>query len=133
MNETAIVVDDDESVNESLSELLEAFGIKVVGKGFNGEDAVKLFSAKKPNYSLIDLSMPTHDGFFAIENIRKISKSAKIFVITGDVSTETKERIESLDLVGLIYKPFEIDSLLKILRSEEKHITKNPDKTGKNF
>lgn len=119
MNETAIVVDDDELANESLSALLEVSNIKVVGKGFDGKEALGLFSTQKPEYSLIDLSMPNFDGFFAIENIRKINKTSKIFVITGDTSTETKERLNKLDVNGIIYKPFEIKILLEILRSDK--------------
>lgn len=119
MNETAIVVDDDEFANESLSALLEVSNLKVVGNGFDGKEALDLFSTHKPEYSLIDLSMPNYDGFFAIENIRKINKTSKIFVITGDTSPETKEKVKKLGVNGIIYKPFEIKILLETMRSDK--------------
>jgi DNA-binding NarL/FixJ family response regulator len=119
MDETAIVIDDDKSGNELLSQLLEASGIKVVGKGYDGKEALELFSKYHPNYSLIDLFMPNFDGFFAIENIHKINPKAQLFVLTGDTTLETKKKLDNLEITGLVYKPYEINDLIEILRSNK--------------
>ena len=63
MTKTAIVIDDDELVNESLTNLLEIMEINVVGRGYDGKEAVDLFLKHAPDYSLIDLAMPIFDGF----------------------------------------------------------------------
>ena len=117
MDKTAIVVDDDELVNDSLKELLEVLDIIVLGQGYNGEEAVELFSKYHPDYSFIDLTMPSFDGFFAIENIFNINTDSEIIVVTGDTSRETKKKLEKLGITKIIYKPYEIKDLQKVMKS----------------
>ena len=117
MSETVIVIDDDEMINESLSELLEIMEIDVIGNGFDGKQAVDLFARHDPVYSLIDLNMPNFDGFFAIENILKINPNALVFAVTGDVSVNTREKLEKLGATGIIYKPFKISDMIDTLRA----------------
>ena len=119
MTETAIVIDDDELVNESLSSILEIMEIKVVGRGYDGKQAIDLYEKHNPDYTLIDLAMPNYDGFFAIENIRRLNKNARLFIVTGDTTSETKKKLENMKITGLIYKPYKINTLLEILRSSK--------------
>ena len=105
MNETAIVIDDDELVNESLTNLLEFMEIKVVGRGYDGMEAVNLYSKFNPDFSLIDISMPKYDGFYAIEKIQLISKNAKLFAITGDITGDTKKNYWILLFQALFTNP----------------------------
>ena len=116
MSEKAIVIEDDQMLNESLSELLELMGINVIGQGFDGEDAVRLFTKNSPDYSLVDLSMPKFDGFYALEQIRIQDPKAIVFVVTGDTTSETKKRLEKLNATGIIYKPFKIEDVVEKLR-----------------
>jgi two-component system OmpR family response regulator len=65
---TILLVEDDEETSESLRELLEEHGYRVV-QGKNGQDAQdKLRTCKRPDCILLDLWMPTKDGWtFASE------------------------------------------------------------------
>ena len=119
MSETAIVIEDDPSVNESLSELLEIMEIKVMGRGFDGKEGVELFNKYNPDYSFIDLSMPYFDGFYAIENIRKQNKDAKVFAVTGDVTLESKQKLVKLGVNGIIYKPYSLNVLLETIQKKD--------------
>ena len=96
MNETAIVIEDDEFGNETLSELLETYGIKVVVRGSNGKEAIDLFGKHNPPYSIIGLLKPNYDGFFAIKGIQKINKESQILVLTEDTSLESKKKLDYL-------------------------------------
>lgn len=117
MSENAIVIEDDEMINESLCELLEITGVDVVDRGYNGKDAVELFSKNKPDYTLVDLCMPEFDGIYALEEIRKIDQDAIVLVLTGDVTAESKEKLERLGVTGIIYKPFKIQDVVNRLRN----------------
>ncbi|MBA4452795.1 MAG: response regulator [Nitrosopumilaceae archaeon] len=117
MLEKAIVIDDDELVNESLCELLEIMEINVVDRGVDGKDAVELFVKHMPDYTLVDLNMPNFDGFYAVEQIRKLDTNALVFVITGDTTVESKINLENLGVTGIIYKPFKIEELVDRLRA----------------
>ena len=106
----AMVVDDDIDTVELFSEYLEIHGIEIVAKGFDGKEAVVLYEKWKPDISFIDIMMPYYDGFYAVLGIRKIDPNAKIIMVTADLTADTANRLENLN-VSLIYKPFEYEDL----------------------
>ncbi len=114
MNNTVIIIDDDKVQASLLSELVENFGKKVCGIGFNGKDAVELFEKHKPDIVFLDIMMPEYDGFYAIGKIREVDTEAKIVVITGDMTEETSARLKASN-VSIIYKPFKASTISKIL------------------
>jgi DNA-binding response OmpR family regulator len=111
MSKSVIIIDDDEDTVRLFSEFLEEKGINVVGNGFDGITAVKLFKKLKPDVTLIDLNMPNGSGFYAIKKIQEIEPSAKILAVTGDTSSQTEEKLEKLK-VPIIQKPFNIEHVI---------------------
>lgn len=66
----AVVVDDSNFMVTILSDILETDGrIEVIGKGSNGEEAIKLNNDLDPDVILLDIEMPKMDG---LEATRKI-------------------------------------------------------------
>ena len=111
MIKSVIVIDDSEDTVELFSEFLEQNGINVVGKGFDGVTAVKLYKQLKPDLVLLDLHMHNGSGFYAIEKIREIEPKARIIVVTSDTTAETHSRCKKLD-VRILEKPFRIEQIL---------------------
>jgi DNA-binding NtrC family response regulator len=116
MIKSVIVIDDDEDTVRLFTEILEENGVKVVGNGFDGVTAVKLFKKTKPDVVLIDLNMPNGSGFYAIKKIHEINPKAKIIAITADGSFSTEEKLEKLD-VPLVQKPFKMDQVLSMIQN----------------
>ena len=112
---TAIVIDDDNDAVEIFCEYLEIIGVKVIGTGHNGKQAVELYQQKKPDVVFLDLMMPDYDGFYALENIREIDSKSKIVVITADVRDDTAEKIYELRPTKVFFKPYDIDQIQKLL------------------
>jgi len=114
---TCIVVDDDINTTQVLSELLEFMGLEVVGKGYDGNDAVLLYKKHRPDISFIDIIMPKNDGFFAIRNIREFDPKAKIIVVTSDNSKDTQQKLDDMQITSLIYKPYQYAQIVQMLES----------------
>lgn len=114
MKPSVIVIDDDEDTVRLFSEFLVEKGIKVLGIGYDGVTAIKLYKEKKPDVVLIDMMMPNGSGFYAIKKIREINSKAKIIAVSGDSSYSTEEKLEKLD-VPLIQKPFNMEQVLSVL------------------
>jgi len=110
MSKSVIVIDDEDTVR-LFSEFLEENGINVIGNGFDGVSAVKLFKETKPDVVLIDLNMPNGSGFYAIKKIQNIDSSAKIIAVTADTSSSTIEKLDKLK-IGMIQKPFKMDQVI---------------------
>lgn len=116
MQRSVIVVDDDEDTVRLFSEFLEEKGIKVVGTGYDGVTAIKLYKEKKPDVVLIDMMMPNGSGFYAIKKIQEINSKAKIIAVSGDSSYSTEEKLEKL-FIPLIQKPFNMEQILSVINA----------------
>ena len=116
---TVIVVDDNSDVRSLLVELLELKNFQVVGTGHNGDDAVTLYEKLKPDITLLDVVMPDTDGLYALDHIREINSDAAVIMITTDLSQDTAKRLEDLKATAVVYKPFDINDLVKIIHDIE--------------
>ena len=115
---TSIVVDDDPNTVEVFSDYLEILGMKVIGRGANGNDAVELYKVLKPDVVFIDIMMPETDGVLAIEMIQMFHKDAKIAAVTADTSDETTEILNKLGVKAIVHKPFDPDTIKHVLKEE---------------
>ena len=116
MQRSVIVIDDDEDTVRLFSEFLEERGIKVVGSGYDGVAAIKLYKEKKPDVVLIDIMMPNGSGFYAIKKIQEINSKAKIIAVSGDSSYSTEEKLEKLS-IQLIQKPFNLQQIIDAINA----------------
>lgn len=108
---TAIVIDDYADMIEIFCEHLEAFDVKIIGKGYNGKDAVKLYQQKRPDIVFLDLMMPEYDGFYALEHIRRFDPASKVAIVTADMREETAKRLGELKPTKVFIKPHDIDQI----------------------
>lgn len=116
---TALVVDDNQDVLTLFVELLELKDFKVIGTGHNGRDAVELFEKLKPDITFLDVVMPNTDGLYALGRIREMSPNSIVIMVTTDLSKDTAKRLEDLQATAVIYKPFDINDLVKIVHELE--------------
>ena len=109
---SVIVVDDDRDTVEVFCEYLSIKGLDVLGKGYNGEDAVELYEKLKPDIVFCDVMMPQYDGFYALKKIRGIDPNAKVIMVTADMTSDTEEQLKELNATAVVYKPYEIDGIM---------------------
>ncbi|MGQ0606234.1 MAG: response regulator [Candidatus Nitrosotenuis sp.] len=110
----AIVIDDDVDTVEVFCEYLEIKDVVVVGRGYNGQTAVELYKKYKPDIVLLDVMMPEYDGFYGLENIKKINPDAKVIMVTADLTLDTEKKLKGL-ASAIVYKPYEMDSILEVI------------------
>lgn len=108
---TAIVIDDDHDAVDTLCEYLELMNIHVLGKGYNGKDAVDMYNRFGPNVVFLDVMMPDYDGIYALEKIKQINPRASIIIITADQTEEKENKLVELGASEIIYKPLELGSI----------------------
>lgn len=104
---TAITIDDDRDVAETLADYLTMLNIRILGIGYDGKDAVELYKKHTPDLVFSDFRMPQYDGIYALENIRKIDPLAKIVMITGESKDLVNEKLKPLNPTSIFYKPFD--------------------------
>jgi DNA-binding NarL/FixJ family response regulator len=113
-----VIADDHRVVRTGLEQLVGTFhDVEVVGAGANGEEAVDICAAARPNVALIDLEMPILDGIEATRRIRGISPATNVIVFT---SFSDRERIlGALDAgaVGYLLKDAEPEEIHRAIRA----------------
>ena len=110
-----IVVDDDKTIVNVFSEFLEINGVNVIGQGYDGKEAVDLYVKLRPDVIFLDVMMDKFDGLYALEEIKKIDSDANVIMVTADLSEDTYVKMTSLKASAIIFKPFEIDAIMKVL------------------
>jgi len=91
-----LVVEDDAEMRELLQRFLQNEGWVVV-EAQNGREALDRISENKPELILLDLMMPTMDGFEFLEELRKHTAwlSIPVLVITAkDLTAEERRRLD---------------------------------------
>jgi len=117
---SVIVVDDDRDTVEVFCEYLAIKNIKVLGRGYDGRTAIELYKKHNPDVVLLDVMMPDYDGFYGLEKIRKIDPDAKIIMVTADLTSDTEKKLIDLKASAMIYKPYEIDSVIETIEKVNK-------------
>ena len=115
---SVIIVDDNEDTVYSMSELLEIYGINVVGKGYNGLEGVELYNKLRPDAVLLDLMMPEYDGLYALKEIRKIDPKSVILIVTGGASPSMNDGVSILQPNKIILKPVDVNTLVETILQE---------------
>ena len=116
---TILVVDDSNIIRNFVKRI---FSDKYnVGTAENGEDAIKIIKANQDNdfieAILLDLNMPKVDGFAVLEFMRQnnLLKKMPVSIISGDSSKETIDRAFTYEIVDMLGKPFNDQSVKMVI------------------
>lgn len=110
---SVLVVEDDDPVRNMLCDHARDRGC-TTWEAANGLEALWIVKHQRPDLVLLDLRMPRVDGFETLRHIRKFDPSIRVVIVTGDMSDETRHRVESLGL-ELLVKPVTLDALDAVL------------------
>lgn len=88
MKAKILVVDDEELVRESLSEILRLEGY-TVHTAASGEEALEMLQVEPYDLVLLDLKMPGMDGVEVMKTISKNIPDTKVILLTGHGSLES--------------------------------------------
>jgi PAS domain S-box-containing protein len=115
--ECILVAEDEESVRESISAILEESKYTVV-EACNGEDAVEKFKSHKDEIQLLilDVIMPGLNGKETLEEILKVAPDTKVIFTSGYTADVIRRKKVSEQDVHFVSKPIVPNILLKKIR-----------------
>ena len=112
---TVLVVDDESDLAWLLRYNLEHEGYRTFVAP-NGQAAVELVMAHRPDLMLLDLMMPIMDGWAVLEELDRIGSRPRVIVLSARTGTGERARAEQLKVEAFISKPFDMDELLELIR-----------------
>lgn len=118
---SVIVVEDNIDSMGVLCEFLQIKDLDVIGRGKNGQDAIKLYNQLRPDAVIMDVMMPEFDGYYGLEGIKKNDPNATVVMVTADKTDVTRKKLMELNASAILYKPNDVN---KIKPTVEKLIDK---------
>jgi len=114
---TIAVVDDDESVRESLPDLLKELGFSA--QAFSSAEAFLAAGTviDETRCLILDVAMPGMSGPDLLQQLRVRQKDIPIIFITAHGDEATRQWLIEQGAVGCLFKPFSDNALLQALKA----------------
>ncbi len=112
---TILIVDDEKTVCETLSEVLREEGYETE-MAFDGDEAIQKIAKQKFDVVFCDLRMPKTDGLKVLEKVEEISPETFFIVITAYGSMETTLEALKKGAYDYVVKPLIFDDILLKLK-----------------
>ena len=106
-----LVVEDDASIREVLSDVLQDRGFRVM-PATNGADALEQLETARPDVVLLDLLMPVMHGWAFMEAYLEKTEGALIPIVVLSVNPALPRSYAKLGVRQVVSKPFDVDQLL---------------------
>ena len=100
-----VIAEDEALIRLDLKEMLEEEGYEVAGETGDGETAVELATALRPDLVILDVKMPVLDGISAAERIAA-GHIAPVVILTAFSQRELVERARDAGAMAYLVKPF---------------------------
>jgi CheY-like chemotaxis protein len=111
-----LVVEDDPDVRETLADILQYEGYRVLTAS-NGKEALEhLRGASRPDLILLDLMMPVLNGWAVREELLRDPELSAIPVVLLSGVLDLDQQARSLNVAGFMVKPIEVNRLLEVVR-----------------
>lgn len=113
---TVLVVDDEPEVVLVLQFSLEAEGYQTLAAS-NGLEALAEISAHHPQLMLLDIMMPTMDGWSVLEEMLKLplQERPRVVIVSALASLAERAKAAELGVDAFVPKPFDVEELLGVL------------------
>jgi|SRR6056297_3778580 len=108
-----LLVEDDEFVRESISDLLMISGYNI-DTAVNGREGFEKISKQKPALVICDVMMPVMDGFQLLEKIKESGFADKVYFMFLSAKSRESDMEHGLEMGANNYmvKPFRNSDLL---------------------
>ncbi len=124
-----LVVDDEESIVRLVTFNLEKEGFQTL-KAYNGEEALEIISAEKPDLVVLDIMLPGLDGFEVCRRIRREEWPVAVIMLTArDEEIDTVLGLE-LGADDYVTKPFSPRELVARVKAVLRRTSAGEKQTG---
>lgn len=111
MKPVVLVVDDEEGIRETLSEILQDEGCQVITAS-TGEEALDIFKKESPDLVLLDIWLPGMDGIETLREIKNLRRDVPVIMISGHGTIEIAVKATRMGASDFLEKPLSLDRVV---------------------
>ena len=111
-----LIVDDEDSVRDVLTQLFEYEGHEVETAG-SGSEALAAVAESAPDAVFLDVKMPGMDGLDVLDRLKETVPDAQVVMISGHGTIDTAVEATRRGAYDFLEKPLDTDRLLVTLRN----------------
>jgi CheY-like chemotaxis protein len=112
LDRVVLVVEDDESIRNVITDVLEDRGFRVVGAA-NGAEALDRLERGRPDVMVLDLLMPVMHGWDFMESYADKTGGDTIPIVVVSVNPALPRSFNRFGVQSVVAKPFDVDDLLE--------------------
>jgi len=116
MARTILIVDDEESIIQSLDGILTDEGFDAISAG-SGTEAIEKIEEIMPDLVLLDIWMPGMDGMETLVKIKENYPHLQVVMMSGHGTIETAVKATKLGAYDFIEKPLSLDKVLLCVKN----------------
>jgi DNA-binding NtrC family response regulator len=109
-----LVIDDEESMVQTLTVLLKGEGFDVISE-LTGAGGLQRFRDESPDIVLSDVRMPKVSGIDVLEEIRRGSPETPVVLMTAQASLQSAIQAVNLGATHYVQKPFKNEEMIAVL------------------
>jgi len=114
-NPSILIIDDDEAIRDSCSQILKKEGFRVKASK-DGIEGLRLFKEESFQVVLLDLRLPGLDGMEVLSRIKEENPETPVVIITAYASIESAVEAMKRGAFNYLAKPFSPEELRVITR-----------------
>jgi two-component system nitrogen regulation response regulator NtrX len=114
MGKAILIVDDEESICQTLGGILKDEGHEVI-TAVSGEEALRMVEEDPPNLVLLDIWLPGMDGIEVLKAIKTGYPRIQVVMMSGHGTIETAVKATKLGAFDFIEKPLSLEKVILII------------------
>jgi DNA-binding NarL/FixJ family response regulator len=118
-----LLADDHPVLLSAVSDFLAANGFEVVGPAGDGEQALSLATAERPELAVVDLRMPRLSGPELVARLLEAVPEIRVIVYTADASDDEVRRALDAGAAGVVLKEAPLEDLARAIVAVESGAT----------
>ncbi|MBW2617885.1 MAG: sigma-54-dependent Fis family transcriptional regulator [Deltaproteobacteria bacterium] len=116
MARSVLVVDDEQTILDTLSGVLSDEGFEVMC-ALDGERALALVEESRPDLVLLDIWMPNLDGLATLERLKADKPYLQVVMMSGAGTIETAVKATKLGAFDYIEKPLSYEKIMVVVNN----------------
>jgi DNA-binding NarL/FixJ family response regulator len=104
MRRTALIVDDNAPFRQQARLLLTSMSFEVIGEAEDAAEAIAAARRLRPDLVLLDIQLPTQDGFTVADSIRTVHPTPRVVLVSCRDATDYGSRLNAPGAYSFITK-----------------------------